>query len=74
MNCKDATQRLSEALDRDLSASERLTLQAHLLMCTGCTQYKKQLAVLRLAARRLARGEVPDPQAPDENQPPADGV
>lgn len=59
MKCIEATQRLSEAMDRELSLGEALRLKGHLLMCGACTQYKQQLAVLRMAARRMGRGQIP---------------
>jgi predicted anti-sigma-YlaC factor YlaD len=60
MKCIEATQRLSEAMDRELSLGEALRLRSHLWMCAACTQYKLQLGVLRVAARRMARGEIPE--------------
>jgi Putative zinc-finger len=65
MKCIDATQRLSEAMDRELSLGEVIRLRGHLLFCDACTQYKAQLAVLRLAARRMASGQIPD-EGPDD--------
>jgi hypothetical protein len=59
MKCIEATQRLSEAMDRELSLGEAIRLRSHLWMCGACTQYKAQLAVLRVAARRMARGQIP---------------
>jgi hypothetical protein len=59
MKCIEATQRLSEAMDRELSLGEVVGLKGHLLFCDACTQYKAQLAVLRVAARRMARGHIP---------------
>jgi predicted anti-sigma-YlaC factor YlaD len=59
MKCIEATQRLSEAMDRELSLGEVIRLKGHLFMCDACTQYKQQLAVLRMAARRMGRGQIP---------------
>lgn len=59
MKCIEATRRLSEAMDRELSLGEALRLKGHLFMCGACTQYKQQLAVLRMAARRMGRGQIP---------------
>jgi Putative zinc-finger len=59
MKCIEATQRLSEAMDRELSLGEVIRLRGHLLMCDACTHYKQQLAVLRMAARRMGRGQIP---------------
>ena len=59
MKCIEATQRLSEAMDRELSLGEAIRLRGHLFMCDACTQYKLQLSVLRKAARRMGRGQIP---------------
>ena len=52
LRCKEATHLLSEAHDRNLSFSERLQLKMHLAMCTGCRNFKGQMAFLRRACRR----------------------
>ena len=49
LRCKEATHLLSEAQDRSLSLSERLQLKMHLAMCTGCRNFKGQMAFLRQA-------------------------
>lgn len=51
LSCKDATRRMSEALDRELGLSERLELGMHLAMCKGCRNYQEQMHVLREACR-----------------------
>jgi hypothetical protein len=63
MNCKEVTQLLSEAQDRELGLTERLPLRMHLLMCKGCRNFEKQLDFLRLATRGYStRREGDDPQ------------
>lgn len=52
LRCKEVTHLLSEAQDRNLSFSERLQLKMHLAMCTGCRNFKGQMAFLRQACRR----------------------
>ncbi len=54
LSCKEATQRLSEGLDRDLSLSEKLQLKMHLAMCGGCRNFSKQMNFLRAACKRYA--------------------
>ncbi len=53
MNCMHATRLLSQARERRLSWRVRLGLQVHLLMCDACTQFSRQLDLLRQAVRRL---------------------
>lgn len=56
LNCKEATHLLSEAQDRKLPAATRLRLEMHLLLCKGCTNFKRQMDFLRRACGALARG------------------
>lgn len=53
MNCKQATQLMSQSQDRELSKRERLALRLHLLICKGCNNYNKQLAFIRQAMQRF---------------------
>lgn len=60
LSCKETTQRLSEAQDRDLSLSEKLQLKMHLAMCGGCRNFGKQMDFLRVACKRYTDKEVQD--------------
>jgi hypothetical protein len=51
LSCKDVTHLLSEGQDRKLALSERLSLEMHLAMCKGCSNFKKQMTFLRTACR-----------------------
>lgn len=53
MNCKHASQVLSQSFERRLSLGERLGLRLHLLMCDACTQFARQVTLLRQAIQRL---------------------
>lgn len=55
LSCKDATHLLSAAQDRKLTLAERLSLNMHLAMCKGCSNFKAQMGFLRTACRRYAR-------------------
>jgi len=55
LTCKEATHLVSEGLDRDLGAWERVRLRLHLLICDGCTNFSKQMDFLRKAIQRLGR-------------------
>lgn len=65
LSCKDVTHLLSEAQDRKLALSERISLEMHLAMCKGCTRFKKQMSFLRTACRRYA-------ETVGRNDPPAE--
>lgn len=54
LKCKEVTHLLSEGLDRELSMSERVRLEMHLMMCRGCTNFKAQMLFLREACKRYA--------------------
>jgi hypothetical protein len=54
LSCKEATQLVSQGLDRRLKLWERVTLRVHLAICDGCTHFSRQMAFLRRAVRRLS--------------------
>ena len=62
LNCKDASQLMSEGLDRDLDLAQRAGLRLHLLICGACSRVKAQLSFLH----RMA----PHYPGPDEEEPP----
>lgn len=56
MNCKEATRLMSEDLDRPLRWPERIALQFHRTMCSGCRNFKEQIGFLRAAIRLRSGG------------------
>jgi len=52
LDCKHASRLVSQSMDRKLSMRERLGLRLHLLMCDACTQFSRQIALLRQAVRQ----------------------
>lgn len=63
LNCRQATQLCSEERDRSLSLGERTALRLHVLICSSCANFRKQMAFLSLAARRFREGRRPDGDA-----------
>jgi hypothetical protein len=59
LNCKQATELMSQEQDRPLRLGERFGLRLHVLICTGCSNYRRQMAVLRAACRRFGSGGTP---------------
>lgn len=59
LSCKQATELMSQELDRPLSLIERLGLRLHVLICTGCHNYRRQMGILREACRRFGGGGSP---------------
>jgi hypothetical protein len=55
LTCKEASQLISQGLDRRLGFAERVGLRLHLLICDGCTNFSKQVKFLRRAVARLGR-------------------
>lgn len=53
LNCKQATQLMSQGQDRPLALGERISLRLHLLVCSACSNFNRQLGVMRKALRRL---------------------
>ncbi len=47
MKCSHATKLLSEAEERQLTRLERFSLRFHILVCTACRRFQKQLGLLR---------------------------
>lgn len=72
MDCKTATALMSQGMDRPLDASERVNLKVHTLMCSGCRHYRRQLQVLRDAAKQMAHGMTPPDDVDNADAAPQD--
>lgn len=62
LKCTQATQLLSEKLDRPLSSKEKVSLGMHTAMCPACRQFGKQMLTLRDITQRYVKesDNVPD--------------
>lgn len=47
INCKLATQLLSEKLDRNLSIKEKIALKMHITVCSACRKFGHHMEELR---------------------------
>ena len=47
LSCKEVSKLVSESLDRDLPWYRRLMLRFHMLICTACARYEKQLRFIK---------------------------
>jgi len=56
LNCRNATRLMSESQERPLSMIERMSLKLHLMMCSGCSNFKEQMGAIRLMTRTFAKG------------------
>ncbi len=57
LNCQSATRLVSESQERRLSVPEKMGLNVHLMMCSGCRNFSQQIPFLRQAMRAFAQGE-----------------
>lgn len=57
LSCKEVTEVCSAELERPLKLGEKLSLRTHLMMCTGCSNYRKQLKMLQEVTRAYADGK-----------------
>ncbi|MDX2507391.1 MAG: zf-HC2 domain-containing protein [Gammaproteobacteria bacterium] len=55
LKCKQATELISQSLDRDLTLHQRIQLKFHLFICTGCTNCNKQIALIHKAMGQLRK-------------------
>ena len=58
LNCRQATQLASEALDRPLTRAEHWSLRLHLWMCPGCRRFTHQARQLQQCIRTVAEAHV----------------
>ena len=56
LNCKEVTEMCSQEMERDLRLQERMSLRMHLLMCSGCNNFRRQMHTMRCAMRHYASG------------------
>lgn len=54
LTCKQASELVSQGLDRQLALWERAKLKLHLLICDACSNFVRQSAFMRRALKRLA--------------------
>lgn len=57
LSCIEVTKVCSAEMERPLRLGEQMSLRLHLMMCTGCTQYREQLKTMRQVLRAYADGQ-----------------
>ncbi|REG83737.1 zf-HC2 domain-containing protein [Marinomonas pollencensis] len=55
MNCQQATQLLSEKLDRPLDTKEKISLGVHTTLCPPCRRFAQQMEELRSISKRYTK-------------------
>ena len=53
LTCKQASQLLSQSMDRRLSRRELIGLRLHLMLCSMCRRFGRQIAGIRFVVRRF---------------------
>ncbi|MDE2083126.1 MAG: hypothetical protein KGI90_17405 [Burkholderiales bacterium] len=56
LTCKEVTALCSQELERRLGLGEQVSLHSHLLMCSGCTNFRQQMKTLRQVMHAYADG------------------
>ncbi len=56
LNCKEVSEMCSEEMERDLRLQERMSLRMHLLMCSGCNNFRHQMHTMRSAMQHYGSG------------------
>lgn len=49
LTCRDTSRLCSDEMERHLTLREQLGLRTHLMMCSGCSNYRKQIRLLQAA-------------------------
>ncbi len=57
LSCKEVSMLLSQAQERRLGLWEQFGLKLHLMLCSGCAHFSRQLVFLRSAVRRYLERE-----------------
>ncbi len=52
LSCREASRLVSEGLDHNLPWAQRLSLRLHLMMCRGCSRFRRQIEGLDRFVRR----------------------
>ena len=52
-SCRDVSQKISESMDRTLPLHHRMFIKIHILMCTYCFRFRRQLILTREAAQKI---------------------
>lgn len=62
LSCREVIEVCSAEMERPLKLGDQVSLRTHLMMCTGCTNYRKQLKTLRQVMQAYADGMAVTPE------------
>jgi predicted anti-sigma-YlaC factor YlaD len=57
MSCRKATELLSASLDRPLTRMEKVRLRVHLVICSACRRYRRQVDAIDRALQLAVGGD-----------------
>lgn len=60
MTCKEAHELVIRAQDAQLSMVARISLRFHMIICSACVSFERQMDFLRAACRSFPGGADPD--------------
>ena len=63
ITCRRATELISKELDTELPLAQRVGLEIHSLVCSGCRRYRRQLSAVDNAVRELLAAPASDRDA-----------
>lgn len=66
MKCREATQKMSEELERPLTLGEKAGVTVHVAMCGPCRNFRRQAAFLRDSMRAYTRTPADDERNPSQ--------
>lgn len=69
LNCKEVTELCSQEMERPLGVRERVSLGTHLMMCSGCTNFRKQLKTIRQVMQAYAEGKASSGEPGERGDP-----
>lgn len=55
MSCRQVTELCSQEHERPLTLRERLAMRMHLMVCVGCSRFRRQIDFISHASERFFR-------------------
>lgn len=56
LNCNQVSQLVSESRERPLTLKERIESKIHLMMCSGCRDFKNNVDIIHKAMHKFSGG------------------
>ena len=69
LSCRQATELCSQEMEHPLGVRQKMSLGAHLLICSGCSNFRQQMKTLRQVMQAYADGRAVADTPPEEDPP-----